>query len=72
MTEERGIKSVDDLPEAVKRKLSEHDQEVYRKAYNTAMDDDNEPEESHKFALNKVNKQYGHEKEHKYEFFKRT
>jgi cation transport regulator len=35
----------DDLPESVKDNLPEHGQEIYRKAYNSAWDQYDEPEE---------------------------
>lgn len=37
--------SNNDLPESVKDNLPEHGQEIYRKAYNSAWDQYDEPEE---------------------------
>lgn len=40
-------KSVDDLPESVRDNVPKHAQEIYRKAFNSAWDEYDDPEERH-------------------------
>jgi cation transport regulator len=61
-------KNISDLPESVKDNLPKHAQEIYMKAYNSAWDQYDQPDErrggapreetAHKVAWNAVKKKY--------------
>lgn len=47
-----------DLPDSVKDNLPEHAQDIYREAFNSALEQYNEEETAHKVAWSAVKKKY--------------
>jgi cation transport regulator len=50
--------SLKDLPEPVKENLPHHGQEIYKEAFNSALDEYKEEETAHKVAWSAVKKKY--------------